>query len=260
MYPYVEIGQFRLGTYGICAALGFFAAWAVFKADLARHDLPAKFAGTMVVSTALAGIVGAKVYFIAETPGALFASFFTRISEPTGLSWLGGLIAGTATLCVLALAYKIPLLMLFDFAGPVGALVYAFGRMGCLLAGDGDYGRPTSLPWGMAFPRGIIPAFEAVHPTPIYEVLFSAALFSFLWRLGSKARPLGVVAGTYLALSGIARFLVEFIKLNPRIWLGLTNAQFVSLICIVAGVALLLRAFVKKSDRVSNRTSASTSA
>jgi phosphatidylglycerol:prolipoprotein diacylglycerol transferase len=205
----------------------------------------------MVVAGTLVGLIGARIYFILETPRALRSGLFSSFLEPTGLSWLGGLIAGTGASCFFSFAYKIPLLTILDLAAPIGALVYGTGRVGCLLAGDGDYGSPTSLPWGMAFPRGIVPTFEPVHPTPVYEALFSAVLFLFLWRLGSKARLPGVVAGAYLVLSGAARFLVEFIKLNPRVYWGLTNSQVLSLVSVIAGAALLASPWLNRRDELS---------
>ena len=109
----------------------------------------------------------------------------------------------------------------------------------------GDYGIPTSLPWGMSFPNGLVPTTERVHPTPIYEFLVAVAIFYYLWRQGAKSlrgpRPTGEIFASYLVLTGVARFLVEFIRINPRSVLGLTNAQVASLLSIVAGGVLLGR-------------------
>jgi phosphatidylglycerol---prolipoprotein diacylglyceryl transferase len=239
LYPFIHIGAIRLGTYGICAAIGAVTSYIILRADLVRHHYRKEIAATMVITTSLVGIVGAKAYFLLETPHSLHAGLFKALTEPNGLSWLGGLIAGTVTICLLRLPYGIPLLTMFDLAAPVGAIAYGFGRIGCLMAGDGDYGTPTSLPWGMSFPHGTVPTFEPVHPTPIYEAAFSFALCWALWRIGNRSPAPGKVAGTYLILSGAARFAVEFIKLNSRVYFGLTNAQLVSLMSILAGVAIL---------------------
>lgn len=248
MYPYIDIGSVRFGTYGISAAVGFFVAWRVFRADLIRRNLPGRLGGIIVVSVTLTGLAGAKALFLLETPAALRQGILHGLLQSSGLAWLGGLLAGTGALCFISLSYKLPLLTLFDMAAPIGAVVYAFGRIGCLLAGDGDYGKPTALPWGMTFPHGIVPVFEPVHPTPIYEAFFSAALFCLLWKLGSGPRPRGMVAGIYLFLSGAARFLVEFIRLNPPRFLGLTDAQLLSLISIIAGAALVVSVRLKADD------------
>jgi len=130
---------------------------------------------------------------------------------------------------------------------------YGVGRIGCLLSGDGDYGVPTSLPWGMSFPNGLVPTTARVHPTPIYEFVVACVIATVLWKLGKRqlaspnappeslAPSHGFVFSAYLVLTGLARFLVEFIRINPRSFLGLTNAQLGSLLSIVAGIAIYWR-------------------
>ena len=146
-------------------------------------------------------------------------------------------------------------MLLLDAASPAGALGYGIGRIGCLISGDGDYGIPTSLPWGMSFPNGIVPTTERVHPTPIYEFLVALVIFWILWRLGERAlklnAPNGIVFAAYLVLTGIARFLVEFIRINPRSFYGLTNAQAASVVSIVAGVMLFV--FVRRASSAPRR-------
>ncbi len=145
----------------------------------------------------------------------------------------------------LARHFDIPILEFMDLCAPPAALGYAIGRIGCLLSGDGDYGVPTSLPWGMSFPNGIVPTTDRVHPTPIYEFLAGVIIAAYLWRMATKAAngtgSHGEIISSYLIWTGIARFLVEFIRINPRVFYGLTNAQVVSLLSIAAGAILLLR-------------------
>ena len=129
---------------------------------------------------------------------------------------------------------------MLDLAAPAVSVGYGVGRLGCLISGDGDYGIPTRLPWGMSFPNGLVPTTQRVHPTPIYELIAGLLIGYYLWRRGAKQSPLGQITGEYLVLSGIARFLVEFIRINPRIYWGMSNAQVASLGSIVAGILLML--------------------
>jgi phosphatidylglycerol:prolipoprotein diacylglycerol transferase len=132
---------------------------------------------------------------------------------------------------------------MLDLAAPAVSVGYGVGRLGCLISGDGDYGIPTRLPWGMSFPNGLVPTTERVHPTPIYELLVALLIAAYLWRRGAKPGaplPLGQLTGEYLVLSGVARFLVEFIRINPRIYWGMSNAQVASLGSIVAGILLIV--------------------
>jgi phosphatidylglycerol:prolipoprotein diacylglycerol transferase len=162
--------------------------------------------------------------------------------DRAGFAWYGGLIVGILTLLWQARVYRLGPLQMLDLASPAAAIGYGVGRLGCLVSGDGDYGIPTSLPWGMSFPHGLVPTTQRVHPTPIYELLGALLITWILWRRGGPDRPapMGQITGEYLILSGVARFLVEFIRINPRILWGMTNAQLASLGSVVFGFGLIL--------------------
>ena len=68
---------------------------------------------------------------------------------------------------------------MLDLASPAASVGYGVGRIGCLISGDGDYGMPTSLPWGMSFPNGLVPTNQRVHPTPIYELVVALLIAGF---------------------------------------------------------------------------------
>ncbi len=136
---------------------------------------------------------------------------------------------------------KIGALRTLDLASPAAAVGYGIGRIGCFLSGDGCYGIETKLPWGMSFPHGIepTPPFVRVHPTPLYELVAGLAIGTWLWVRGGKHRPVGSILGEYLILSGAARFLVEFIRRNPKILWGLSHAQLASAGSVVVGIVLI---------------------
>ena len=96
----------------------------------------------------------------------------------------------------------IPAAVAGDIAAPALAIGLAIGRIGCQLAGDGDYGVPTDLPWGMSYPDGAVPTTERVHPTPIYEMVMYTAIFAFLWRQRRRGLPDGHLLAQYLVYSG----------------------------------------------------------
>ena len=222
--------------------VAFVCAFLVLRAEFQRRHLAAD-PQTIAVTVALAGIAGAKLYNVLETPADLAANPVGMIFSRSGFAWAGGLIAGVIALAALARHYRIPLLLMLDACAPAAALGYAVGRIGCLISGDGDYGIPTSLPWAMSFPHGLVPTTQRVHPTPIYEFLAGMVIFFYLWKLGARAlrgpRPQGEVVAAYFLWTGLARFLVEFIRRNPRSFFGLTNAQAISLASMAAGVVLL---------------------
>ena len=243
MYPFIHIGPLTLGTYGIMVAAGLICAFFVIRADLRRRGYGAE-AENIIGTTGLAGLVGARLYHLLESPSEFFAHPLSLLFSTMGFAWFGAVIGGFVALVLLARSYKMKVLLMLDIASPAAAIGYGVGRIGCLISGDGDYGTPTSLPWGMSFPNGLVPTTERVHPTPIYEFLAAMLIGYILWRIGGRAvdglRPAGEVFAFYLILTGVARFLVEFIRINPRSFFGLTNAQAASLASILAGVLLFL--------------------
>ena len=126
-------------------------------------------------------------------------------------------------------------LALFDLAAPALALGYAIGRCGCQLSGDGDYGKAWDGPWAMAYPDGTVPTDQEVHPTPIYEALAMGIGAWVLWRLRDRFRS-GILFALYLVYAGAERFLVEFLRRNDDVALGLTTAQLESLTMVFAGL------------------------
>lgn len=261
MIPFLHVGWLAIPTYGLMVALGMIAAYYTLRADLDRRGIAPKsstLAETLIAIPCLAGLIGSKIYSVLETPREFLADPFHQLFSQYGFTWFGGMLAGFLTYVWLARKQNVPVLTMLDVAAPAATFGYALGRMGCLLSGDGDYGIPTSLPWGMSFPNGLVPTMERVHPTPVYEFIVACLTAWLLWRMGTSTqasaggdtrespapiagRQPGVVFATYLVLTGAARFLVEFIRINPRSFWGLTNAQVVSAICMMAGAVLWWR-------------------
>ena len=257
MVPFLHLWRLTIPTFGLMVGAAMIAAYVVLRADLARRGIAGEDSGFTEALSAipcLAGIAGAKLYHVLEEPALLSAHPGKLISQ-YGFAWFGGLIAGTAAFVLVARRQKTPLLQVLDAGAAAAALGYGIGRVGCLLSGDGDYGIPTSLPWGMRFPHGLVPTTQRVQPTPIYEFILACVIAWFLWKLGSRQKlqhlarsavtktqrpsartlPHGVVLAAYLIITGVTRYLVEFIRINPRSFFGLTNAQAASLASIVAG-------------------------
>ncbi len=254
MYPFIHIGPLTLGSYGLMVAIGLICGFFILRADFARRGVSAD-AEAIIGITGLAGLAGSRLYHLLESPAEFFADPWPQLFSTMGFAFVGAIIGGFIALVILAKRFRIPMLLMLDVASPAAAMGYGIGRIGCLISGDGDYGMPTKLPWGMAFPNGIVPTTQScvewgaapdcrVHPTPIYEFLVAILIFWILWRIGARALKTpasnGIVFAAYLVLTGIARFLVEMIRINPRSFYGLTNAQAASVVSVVAGVALFI--------------------
>jgi phosphatidylglycerol:prolipoprotein diacylglycerol transferase len=118
---------------------------------------------------------------------------------------------------------------------------YAIGRIGCQVAGDGDYGKVSSLPWAMSYSHGTVPTPPGVRvqPTPIYETLAMGLVAWWLWRMRDRFR-VGALFALYLVLSGLERLLVEFVRRNHQVAIGLTAPQLESVALLVAGAIWLV--------------------
>src|SRR3712207_4508162 len=184
----------------------------------------------MVFAALGGGIVGAKVYWAIDNGEFDFEGLFSG----SGLTWYGGLLGGAIVVIAWAKWRGVFTPYLLDIAGIGLALGYAIGRIGCQVSGDGDYGEPSDLPWAMAYPDGVVPTDDEVHPTPLYEAISMGLVAWFLWRLRDAVRPGGLFA-LYLVLGGVERFLVEFVRRNDPVALGLTSAQFISLAMAIGG-------------------------
>jgi len=193
----------------------------------------------MVAVAVVAGIVGAKLWHVIDTP-AEFREYHWRVLwDSAGFAWYGGLIMGISALMFQGWWARIGMLKTLDLAAPAAAIGYGIGRIGCFLSGDVCYGIATNLPWGMSFPNGIEPTLTRVHPTPLYELAAGLVIGLWLWRRAARPHGTGAIVGEYLVLSGLARFLVEFVRRNPKVAWGLSNAQLASVGTVVAGAALI---------------------
>ena len=248
MFPYIHLGSLNLPTFGLMLWFAAVAGALVVDRAFKRAGIQADAVG-MVAVAVVAGIVGAKLWHVLDTPSEFQAIGWGVLWDNAGFAWYGGLIFGITALVLQGLRAKIGALRTLDLCAPAAAIGYGVGRIGCFLSGDGCYGIPiqpvhilsfTFHPWGMAFPHGVEPVFVPVYPTPLYELGAGLLIGSYLWwRLGKPHRT-GAILGQYLALCGIARFLVEFIRRNPKVLWGLSNAQLASAGAVLAGIALSL--------------------
>ena len=237
MYPTLfRIGNFEVTTFGVMVAIGALVGLWIFGRELARSGLPAS-AGDAAMAGVFGGLVGAKLLWVAEHVGQ--EPFRDLLFSRGGMSWFGGLVGGVGTAVIVMKWQRLPLIATLAAATPALAIGHAIGRIGCFLVGD-DYGRPSDLPWAVAFPRGLPPTDVRVHPTQLYEM---AALFIVGWlliRWRRQGMPDAIVLGRYLVLVGSIRFAIEFIRVNERILGPFTLAHLVSLALVVAGTALLI--------------------
>ncbi len=244
MYPEIHLGALTLQTFGLMFALAFLAAGALIWKRLEEIGKPPDWAYEMGFAALVGGIVGSRLYFIFENWSEVQNDLLGNLFSGSGLVWYGGAIGGALAVFAWAAYRDFFGLALHDLAAPALAPGYAIGRCGCQLSGDGDYGKPWDGPWAMSYPDGTVPTDRTVHPTPIYETLAMGLGAWILWQLRDRVRA-GVLFALYLLYAGAERFLVEFLRRNDHVALGLTQAQLES-VAMMAGGAIWIAIVVRR--------------
>ena len=260
MYPELfHISSFPINTYGVLLALAFLAALFVAARLGTRDGLPRERVFDLGLWMLLGGLVGSKLLLMVAEPE--YASDLWRLVSldflRSGGVWYGGFLGGLLTGALLIRRYKLPFWKMTDAFAPGVALGQAIGRQGCFAAGC-CWGKPTTLPWGVHFSElghtiTGVPTTDAsgaplhLHPTQLYESFASLLLFLFLFWLHRRKRFTGEVIAAYAVLYGLIRFLIEFVRDDPRgdiagltSMTGLSTSQLISLLVIVGGLVFLI--------------------
>jgi phosphatidylglycerol:prolipoprotein diacylglycerol transferase len=234
--PEIHLGPITLQTFGIAFGLAFVAVGLVGTRRLRELGLPKDWGYEIVFAALVGGLVGARVDYIAENWSKVSNDLLRNLFSGSGLVWYGGALGGAIGVVAWAWFRGWLGLALLDFCSVLLALGYAIGRIGCQVSGDGDYGKASNLPWAMPYPKGTVPTKVDVQPTPVYETLSMGLVALLLWHWRERFAPGGLFA-LYLVLAGVERLLVEFVRRNSHVVIGLTLPQLVSIAMIVAGAA-----------------------
>jgi phosphatidylglycerol:prolipoprotein diacylglycerol transferase len=236
--PELDIGPITLQTFGLMLGLGFVVAGLAAGKFLKEIGKPVDWAYEMVFAALVGGIVGARLWWVVENWSQASDDILGNVFSGSGLVFFGGALGGAIAVIIWAWWRNWLTWQMCDVAAVPLAAAYAIGRIGCQLAGDGDYGIPWDGPWAMAYPDGTVPTTEKVHPTPVYETIVMGVVALLLWRWRHRWRP-GTLFALWLVLAGVERFLIEFIRRNDEVFAGLTQPQLISIGMVVAGGAWL---------------------
>jgi phosphatidylglycerol:prolipoprotein diacylglycerol transferase len=254
MYPILlELGPLTIYSYGAMMALAFLTAAYLTSKELDRKGYNGEAASSMVVWAAIGGLVGARLWAVFNDWSSFLAHPVSFLFSGAGFVFYGGLIGGFVAVSWSMRRYHLPWTPTVDAIAPGLALAHAIGRIGCELAGDGDWGTPSTLPWAHSYPNAIIgweewtraagyPPDVRVHPAPVYETLAYTAVFAVLWAVRKRPLAPGSVFWLYLVLAPAARFLIEFVRINPPVLWGMSQAQLTSLALIAIGTWKLVTA------------------
>jgi phosphatidylglycerol:prolipoprotein diacylglycerol transferase len=274
-----EIGSIRVYSYGLMLGIGFLLGSYVLSLELRRRKMDPAIASGVTILAVIFGIAGAKILSLVEEWDVFLRYPWKTAFSPSGLTWYGGFILGMVAVYLYIRRKKVPYLRFLDALGVALMIAYGVGRLGCHFSGDGDYGFPTTLPWGTIYAQGIAKPAQALeeyfagnpgaqtywhydslrviragvdrmgtpysrfdeltplHPAPVYELIMSFIGFGILWALRTKPFADGTLFMIYLMLASTFRFLIEFIRLNPRAFLGISEAQLIAAALFLAGLA-----------------------
>lgn len=257
MHPIIfSFGGITIYSFGLMMGISFLIGNFILTQEFKRKKLHPDLASNITLIALIAGVSGSKLLYLLENWSSFVKDPAGMIFSPGGLTFYGGFVLALASIYVYAKQKKIKFIHIADASGPALLLAYGIARIGCHLAGDGDYGFPTNLPWGTdysngtyppsaafrnfpevtsLFPNGVVPDNTLCHPTPIYETIICSIFFLIMWKNRLKWKTEGQMFYTYLVLAGIERFAVEFFRLNPRLLLGLSEAQIIAIILMVIG-------------------------
>lgn len=226
---------------------------------------PSALVWTMMLIAAAAGIIGSKLFHVIDHWDRFVADPAGLVLNPAGLTFYGGLICATVVLGLYVRKKGLSFLRVADGVTPGLMLAYGIGRIGCYLAGDGDWGtcsalsqKPSWIPgflWSEAFPRNILNVenvglwspeggracelpqeiVTGAYPTMLYETMMAVAIFAILWAVRKHPFKAGWLFSLYLIFNGIERFLIETIRLNPQYLFGITQAQLIAVGLILIG-------------------------
>ncbi len=277
------------GLLGAAAFIG----WDYYQKSKTKLDTPKKekvevfphqAIGDITMMAAIGGIAGAKIFYFFESPG----NFTNFLNDPVGsffggLTIYGGIVGGTLVVGWYARKKGIPFLQLADATAPSLFISYAIGRLGCQLAGDGDWGvpnmmvKPDWIPqwlWAQDYAHGVtVGASEGtliegcteayclaltnpVWPTPIYEAIMATGLFLLLWSLRKRITIPGVLFSMYILLNGFERFWIEKIRVNTKfefMGITMTQAEIIAVIFMLVGIAGIIY-FRKKYYKAQSTT------
>lgn len=237
--------------------------WEVMK------ESPSMWVAKASLAAGISGVAGCKFLAVFENWQQFKANPVQILLSPNDFTYYGGLLLATITMWLWHYKWGIYRMRIADAMAPGLMLGYAVGRAGCQLSGDGDWGLANTqtnpfrwLPdwlWAFDYPHNAIFKGEfitgctwdnycyrlstPVYPTPLYEIILAIILFVLLWSIRKKIKTAGKISALYLILNGIERFIIEFIRVNPRneFWgISITNSQAFAILYIIAGVLLYI--------------------
>lgn len=226
-------------SYGLMIAIGIIVASMLFINKGKKKNYDEDSLLNLIIFAVIGGILGGKTLFIITEFKNILVNPDILLNFGYGFVVYGAIAGGALAMYLYCRHKKWNIIKMLDMTVPGLAIAQGFGRIGCFLAGC-CYGAPTDLPLGVVFPAdSLAPSGIHLHPTQIYSSIFDFSLGIFLLYYSKKQRKDGKILGMYLIIYSVGRFLVEFLRNDPRGNVGLlSTSQFIAIFTLVLGIAV----------------------
>jgi len=244
-----SIGPFAIHWYGLMYAVGISVGLFVIWPYARYKGINSNRLTTVALWSILAGLVGARLYFVIQQPIGPYLREPWRIfaAWEGGMAFYGAIFAVLITFVIAGRCLKISILSLLDVGALFAAVGQFFGRIGNIINGD-ILGYPTGLPWGFVYanPDSFAPRHDiAYQPAAVYEALINILLFSVLWSLRKKLKP-GLLFFIYILAYSVSQIIVFIWRDNEVVVWGLKQAQLTAIVVIIVALLVYLIVFLKQ--------------
>jgi phosphatidylglycerol:prolipoprotein diacylglycerol transferase len=264
--PVVHLGPLSVHWYGVMYAIAFFVA---FTFGVLPHVVPRgldrNVAERLLVWTIVFGLLGARLYYVVQQP-----NLGDYLRDPIriiavwegGMAFFGAIIAGLATVTVLARRYHISMWLAWDAAVIFAVVGQPIGRIGNIINGD-ILGAASNLPWATAYvnPHAVLQSgfrvctalsCTAYQPAAAYEALGTIAIGAVLFALRRRGVRNGALAVAYIPLYAISQLILfQFRNSEPVIAFGLHQAQLTAIVILVVVSPVVYLVWRRGGDTVS---------
>lgn len=234
-----EVFGIEFFSYGLLIAIGIVVASIILMKTAKKKNYNEDHIFNLIIIAVISGVIGGKLlYYIVEIK-SIIKDPSLLLDFGNGFVIYGAIIGGAIGAIIYSKIKKWNVLEILDLIIPNVALAQGFGRIGCFFAGC-CYGAETNLSIGVVFPEdSLAPSGIHIHPTQIYSSIFDFILAFILFAYAKKKKKNGKVVGLYLIIYSIGRFLVEFLRNDPRGGIGvLSTSQFISIFILIFGLVL----------------------
>jgi phosphatidylglycerol:prolipoprotein diacylglycerol transferase len=249
----IKLGPFQVGWYGLMYVFGFIASYLLVRYQMEKKafGISREEVDNLFVYLMLGLIIGGRLGYVLFYDLPIYLNNLLEIFAiwHGGMSFHGGLLGVLTVGIVFCWRHKRSFWKIADLFIVTAPIGLGLGRIGNFINGE-LYGRATSVPWGMIFPKGgLLPR----HPSQLYEsALEGGCLFVILWFLKDKKLPSGGLMAVFLFAYGIFRFFVEFFR-EPDQQLGfilgpLTMGQLLSSLMIISGIVLFFYLRIREKN------------